>query len=95
MKQAVLQNQGKATATIGGGPLPDVPYEESVTAIIGDNTNLVDGTEGKWSVTLLIQHFCRIRAHLISAILALSFYIPMHSFHHFTSFQVQKRHVML
>ena len=41
-KQAVLQNQQKATATGGGGALPDV----------GDNTNRVDGIVYKWSVIL-------------------------------------------
>ena len=47
MKQAVLERQRKSTATGGGGPLPEVPYEELVLAILGANTNLVDGIEGK------------------------------------------------
>ena len=46
MKQAVLERQRKSTATGGGGPLPEVPYEELVLAILGANTNLVDVIEG-------------------------------------------------
>ena len=37
----------KKELTGGGGPLPEVPYEELVLAILGANTNLVDGIEGK------------------------------------------------
>ena len=54
MKHAVLDKKRRAAGTGGGGPLPDLPFEDLVSAIIGDTTNLVNGVEGKCT----IQNIC-------------------------------------
>lgn len=54
MKAAVLERQRKSTGTGGGGPLPEVPYEDIIRKIIGENTNLVNGIDGKWPVAVRV-----------------------------------------
>ena len=49
MKHAVLEKKRRAAGTGGGGPLPDLPFEDLVSVIIGDTTNLVNGVEGKYN----------------------------------------------